>query len=157
MDNFIKATKSQVEELTAISKAAFDTDISVGANEVGGPPEYDSVTWHYKMQRFGNLYALLEDDIIVGGALLFREKKEPQVLYIGRIFVAPQYHRKGYGIELMHCIEQTFSDVQFLRLETPVWNVRTYAFYGKCGFHEMYRDNESVYFEKRIVSKDKRE
>ena len=35
MGNFIKATKSQVEELTAISKAAFDTDISVGANEVG--------------------------------------------------------------------------------------------------------------------------
>ena len=42
---------------------------------IGEPPEYDSVTWHYKMQRFGNLYALLEDDIIVGGAILFRKKR----------------------------------------------------------------------------------
>lgn len=34
------------------------------------------------------------------------------------------------------------------RLETPVWNIRTNSFYPKCGYKEMYRDKESVYYQK---------
>ena len=145
-----KAQKEYIEELTAISKAAFDTDIEVGAEEIGGPPEYDSAEWHYRMQKHGNLFALLEDDVLVGGAVLFKDKKEPGILYIGRIFVTPQYHRRGYGIELMKQMELIFPDVNVFRLETPVWNKRTYAFYSKCGFCEMFCDKESVYFEKAV-------
>lgn len=150
MNSLVKAQKAQIEELARISKAAFDTDITVGAEETGGPPEYDSVKWHNQMQKTGNLYAFLENNELIGGAVLFKDRKEPQVLYVGRIFVDPQYHRQGYGIELMKQIELLFPDVQILRLETPVWNVRTHAFYNKCGFREMFRDKESVYFEKKI-------
>ncbi len=147
---FIKATENQVKKITAISKAAFDTDIFVGAHEAGGPLGYDSLSWHYRMERLGNLYVLFEDDILVAGAVLFYEK-EPGILYVGRIFVDPTYHRKGYGIELMKSIEETFLDIKLIRLETPSWNKRTQAFYIKCGFKEVYQDNESIYFEKEIL------
>lgn len=43
-----QAERKQIERLVDISKAAFDSDIAVGASTVGGPPEYDSVTWHEK-------------------------------------------------------------------------------------------------------------
>jgi len=60
MNRLVKAQKAHIEELTRISKAAFDTDIAVGADEPGGPPEYDSVKWHEQMQKRGNLYAFLD-------------------------------------------------------------------------------------------------
>ncbi len=145
-----RATKEHIENLTAISKSAFDTDIEVGAEEIGGPPEYDSTKWYGRMQRSGNLFSLLDGDNLVGGAVLFKDRKSPTVLYIGRIFIAPQYHRQNYGLKLMEQIESIFPEIQILRLETPVWNKRTYAFYNKCGFCEKYRDSESVYFQKDI-------
>lgn len=145
-----KAEKEHIEKLTAISKSAFDTDIEVGAEEIGGPPEYDSEKWHNQMQNSGNLFSLLDGENLVGGAVLFYDKKFPDVLYIGRIFIDPQYHRQGYGLEMIKQIELTFPTTKILRLETPIWNTRTYAFYTKCGFCEKYRDSESVYFEKRL-------
>ena len=84
----------------------------------------------------------------MGGAILFQDRKDKHVVYVGRIFITPQYHRQGLGIEMMKHIQQNFLGVQVLRLETPVWNVRTNAFYKKCGFQEMFRNQESVYFEK---------
>lgn len=144
----VLANKEQIKELVAISKAAFDTDIEVGADEIGGPPDYDSIQWHIRMQKSGNLYALLNNGEVIGGALLFRDRKEQSVLYVGRIFVAPQYHRRGYGMELMKLVEHVFPDVCCIRLDTPVWNIRTNSFYIKCGFEEKYRDSESVYYEK---------
>ena len=42
-----------VPELTRISKAAFDSDSAVGNPEAGGPPDYDSASWHLRMQING--------------------------------------------------------------------------------------------------------
>lgn len=43
MIDFRKAERNQIERIFGISKAAFDTDIEVGASEVGGPPDYDKI------------------------------------------------------------------------------------------------------------------
>ena len=45
----VQAEQKQIEGIVEISKAAFDSDIAVGASSVGGPPEYDSVAWHEQM------------------------------------------------------------------------------------------------------------
>ena len=37
------AELEHIERIVAISKAAFDSDINVGAAEAGGPPDYDSI------------------------------------------------------------------------------------------------------------------
>ena len=40
-------------------------------------------------------------------------------------------------------------EIENFTLDTPIWNVRTNAFYRKLGYTEVRRDNEFVYYEKR--------
>ena len=87
------------------------------------------------------------DGRIVGGAILFVNGLQ---LNIGRIFVDPEYFRKGYGIFMMQEIERIFSDVKQIFLDTPVWNVRTNAFYQKLGYIENKKDEEFIYYIKKI-------
>ncbi len=148
MIQFKLAEKEQVEELVRISKAAFESDIQVGNTGVGGPPGYDSADWHHQMQESGHLYVLLDDETILGGAVLFQDAENPCMIHIDRIFVAPQYHRKGYGIRLMEEITRVFERPCLFQLDTPIWNIRTSAFYQKCGFQEISRSIEFIHFKK---------
>lgn len=148
MTEFKLAVRANVEDLVRISKAAFESDVQVGADGPGGPPEYDSLEWHYQVQNEEHLYVLLEDGTVIGGAILSGDQEEPGTVYVDRIFVAPQHHRKGYGIELMKQIEALYGERHTLKLDTPAWNMRTNAFYPKCGFHEVRREGEMIYFEK---------
>ena len=143
---FLKASTADAVSLMCISKKAFDSDVEVGAKGAGGPPGYNSLSFHTKMARMNCLYKLVDDYKIVGGALLFLKDNE---LNIGRIFVDPEYFRKGYGIFMMQQIEESFADVKVFTLDTPIWNVRTNAFYQKLGYVEVRRDGDFVYYEKR--------
>ena len=105
-----------------------------------------SVNFHVKMAKTGHLYKLLVDGLIAGGAILFVNGLQ---LNIGRIFVDPDYFRKGYGIFLMQEIERIFPDVNEMFLDTPVWNIRTNAFYQKLGYREYKRDDEIIYYMKK--------
>ena len=131
--------------LTGISKRSFDSDTEVGAPSKEGPPGYMSVPFHTKMARQGHLYKLTDNGLIVGGALLF---PQDDVLNVGRIFVAPEHFRKGYGIFIMQESEKMFPEVKEFTLDTPVWNVRTNSFYTKLGYKEVKRDKEFVYYSK---------
>lgn len=142
---FLKAGTSDAPTLCGISKRAFDSDILVGATTPEGPPGYMSVSFHTKMARQGHLYKLVDDGLIVGGALLFPQN---DVLNIGRIFVAPEHFRKGYGIFIMQETEKLFQEVKEYTLDTPVWNVRTNSFYSKLGYKEIKRDKEFVFYSK---------
>ena len=142
----VKAGTADALTLTGISKRSFDSDTEVGAPSKEGPPGYMSVPFHTKMARQGHLYKLTDNGLIVGGALLF---PQDDVLNVGRIFVAPEHFRKGYGIYIMQEIESLFSDVKEFTLDTPVWNVRTNSFYTKLGYKEVKRDKEFVYYSKK--------
>ena len=144
---FSKAGTSDALTLTSISKRSFDSDVLVGAPLKGGPPGYMSVPFHTKMARQGNMYKLTCDGLIVGGAILYVEN---DVLNIGRIFIAPEHFRKGYGIFIMKEIEKIFPTVKEITLDTPVWNIRTNSFYAKLGYKEIKRDKEFVYYSKII-------
>ena len=63
--------------------------------------------------------------------------------------MSSEHFRKGYGIFMMQQIETMFPDVQIYTLDTPVWNVRTNAFYQKLGYVEVRRDSDFVYYEKK--------
>ena len=143
---FLKAGTADAVSLMCISKKAFDSDVEVGASSVGGPPGYNSLSFHTKMARMNCLYKLVDDYKIVGGALLFLKDSE---LNIGRIFVDPEHFRKGYGIFMMQQIEESFAEAKVFTLDTPIWNVRTNAFYQKLGYVEVRRDGDFVYYEKR--------
>ena len=143
---FLKASTSDALTLNGISKRSFDSDALIGGPPSGGPPGYMSVPFHTKMARQGHLYKLTEDGLIVGGAILFLKD---DVLNVGRIFIAPEHFRKGYGQFLMREIENMFPEVKEFTLDTPVWNVRTNAFYSKLGYREIKRDKEFVFYSKR--------
>ena len=143
---FLKASTADAVSLVAISKHAFDSDVEVGASGAGGPPGYNSLAYHTKMARMGCLYKLMEDYKTVGGAILFTKDDG---MNIGRIFVAPEYFRKGYGIFMMQQIEEQFAEIKIFTLDTPIWNVRTNAFYQKLGYTEVRREGDFVYYEKR--------
>ena len=143
---FVKASTSDALTLNGISKRAFDSDVQVGAPSAGGPPGYMSVSYHTKMARMNHLYKLTDNGLIVGGAILFLDKDK---LNVGRIFVSPEHYRKGYGICMMQEIEAMFPDVKEFVLDTPIWNVRTNAFYTKLGYTELKRDKEFIYYSKK--------
>ena len=143
----LKANTADALTLVGISKHAFDSDVEVGASDLCGPPGYKSLPFYTKMARMNCLYKLIDDDgLTVGGAVLFVKDNE---MNVGRIFVAPEHYRKGYGIFMMQQIEEMFPDVQIFTLDTPIWNVRTNAFYQKLGYVEVRRDGDFVYYEKR--------
>ena len=143
----LKAGTSDALTLNGISKRAFDSDAFLGGPSAGGPPGYMSVSFHTKMARQGHLYKLTEEGLIVGGAILFLQG---DVLNIGRIFVAPEHFRKGYGSIMMQEIESMCPGVKEFTLDTPDWNIRTNAFYTKLGYCEVRRDDEFAYYQKEL-------
>ena len=144
------AELKNIERIVAISKAAFDSDIDVGASEPDGPPDYDSIAWHIQMKTEGHLLQAVIDGKIVGGAILFLDKAG-ETLYIGRIFLDPVHHRKGYGLSLMKMVETYYPGIKKIHLDTPLWNIRTNAFYTKLGYCEVKRDEGFAYYQKELV------
>ena len=145
-----KAELKHIERIAAISKRAFETDIEVGGAMGDYPPEYDSVLWHEQMRNEGHLLRAVVDGEIVGGAILFLDK-DGETLYIGRIFIDPLHHRKGYGLSLMKLVEAYYPGIRKIQLDTPLWNVRTNAFYRKLGYREVNRDEGFAYYQKELV------
>ena len=143
------AELKNIERLVAISKAAFDSDIYVGASEADRPPDYDSIAWHIQMQNEGHLLQAVIDGEIIGGAILFLDK-DGETLYVGRIFIDPVLQRKGYGLSLMKMVETYYPGIKKIKLDTPLWNVRTNAFYTKLGYREVERDVEFAYYQKEL-------
>jgi len=122
----------EVEMITRISVKAFHSDSLLGVDPNDGPPDYDSLKWHEKMQKENHLYSFFnESGRIIGGAILFASE---EMVYIGRIFVSPEYHRQGYGIKMMTEIENLFPSTMLFKLDTPVNNIRTNSFYQKLGY-----------------------
>ena len=144
-----KAEWKHIERIVAISKRAFETDIAVGGAIGDYPPEYDSVAWHEQMLNEGHLLQAVIDEEIVGGAILFVDK-DGETLYIGRIFIDPVHYQKGYGISLMKLVETYYSGIRKIKLDTPLWNVRTNAFYTKLGYCEVERDEGFAYYQKEL-------
>ena len=143
---FMKAGTSDALVLNSISKQAFDSDVEVGGASPGGPPGYQSVSFHVRMARMNNLFKLTDENgVILGGAILFRQG---DTLNIGRIFIDPQHFRKGYGTCMMREIEALFPDARLFTLDTPVWNTRTNAFYTGLGYSEVKRNTDFVCYSK---------
>ena len=142
----LQASTADALTITGISRRAFHSDVEVGAKEKVGPPGYMSVPYYTKMARSNHLFKLMDNGLIIGGAVLFLDNEK---LNIGRIFIGPENHRKGYGIFMMREIEALYPEVKEISLDTPVWNTRTNSFYSKMGYTEVRRDSDFVYYSKQ--------
>jgi ribosomal protein S18 acetylase RimI-like enzyme len=142
----LQASTADALTITGISRRAFHSDVEVGAKEKVGPPGYMSVPYYTKMARSNHLFKLMDNGLIIGGAVLFLDNEK---LNIGRIFIGPENHRKGYGIFMMREIESLYPEVKEITLDTPVWNTRTNSFYSKMGYTEVRRDGDFIYYSKQ--------
>ena len=144
----VKAEANQVEKIVEMSVRAFETDVNVGGAKGEYPPEFDSVEWHKQMAREGQLYQAMIEKDLVGAAIIFYDETKNSV-YIGRMFIDSVYHRKGYGIRLMECIEKTFPCAAEFDLDTPCWNERANAFYKRLGYRIIKVEDGFNYYQKR--------
>ena len=135
----VKAEANQVEKIVDMSVRAFETDVYVGGVKGDCPPEFDSVEWHKQMAREGHLYQAMIGKDLVGAAIS---------VCIGRLFIDSVYHRKGYGIRLMECIEKKFPWATEFHLDTPCWNERTNAFYKRLGYRTIKVEDGFVFYQK---------
>ena len=149
----VKAEANQIEKIVAMSVRAFETDVDVGGAKGAFPPEYDSVEWHKQMAREGHLYLAMVEKDLVGAAIVFPDETGKSV-YIGRIFIDSIYHRKGYGIRLMECIEKAFPCAAAFNLDTPSWNKRTNTFYKRLGYRIVKVEDGFVFYQKRKSEPD---
>ena len=149
----VKAEADQVEKIVDMSISAFETDVNVGGGKGECPPEFDSVEWHKQMARVGYLYQAMIGKDLVGAAIIFPDETKNSV-YIGRIFIDSIYHRKGYGIRLMECIEKDFPCAAEFNLDTPCWNERTKAFYKRLGYRIIKVEDGFIFYQKRKSDPD---
>lgn len=146
--NIAAANINQIPEIVAMSLRAFATDTAVGGEEGDCPPEFDSESWHRQMADEGHLFAAMVDEELVGAAILFIDEEKKR-MYIGRIFIDSIHHKKGYGMQLMKCIEKEFSGIQEIHLDAPSWNVRTNAFYTKLGYEKTKTEDGFAFYQKK--------
>ena len=146
----VKAEADQVEKIVDMSISAFETDVNVGGGKGECPPEFDSVEWHKQM---AHLYQAMIGKDLVGAAIIFPDETKNSV-YIGRIFIDSIYHRKGYGIRLMECIEKDFPCAAEFNLDTPCWNERTKAFYKRLGYRIIKVEDGFIFYQKRKSDPD---
>ena len=145
--HIVIAEENQIKTSVDMSVRAFETDVNFGGTKGDCPPEYDSVEWHKQMAREGHLYQAMIGNDIVGAAIVFPDETKNSV-YIGRIFIDSIHHRKGYGIQLMECIEKNYPSAAEFNLDTPSWNVRTNAFYVKLGYQIIKEEDGFVFYRK---------
>ncbi len=144
----VKAEADQAAKIVDMSVRAFETDVNVGGTKGEYPPGFDSIEWHEQMAREGHLYQAMVENDLVGAAIVFPDEINKSV-YIGRIFIDSIYHRKGYGLRLMECIEKNFPCAAEFDLDTPCWNERTNAFYKRLGYRIIKVEDGFNYYQKR--------
>ena len=144
----VKAETDQAAKIVDMSVRAFETDVNVGGTKGEYPPGFDSIEWHEQMAREGHLYQAMVENDLVGAAIVFPDEINRSV-YIGRIFIDSIYHRKGYGLRLMECIEKYFPCAAEFDLDTPCWNERTNAFYKRLGYRIIKVEDGINYYQKR--------
>lgn len=144
----VKAEEKQIAKIVDMSIRAFETDVDVGGSKGDCPPGFDSAEWHRQMAREGHLYAAIEGNDLVGAAIVFLDESG-ESLYVGRIFIDSLFHRKGYGIRLMDCVEKEFPRVKEFNLDTPCWNKRTNAFYKRLGYRIVKVEDGFNFYRKR--------
>jgi RimJ/RimL family protein N-acetyltransferase len=147
---FAKIVETDLNVLTEISKKAFNTDHRVGCDKKeDGPPGYTSKQFHIKKMKTAKaFYKIIHNDKIIGGFWFIDQGNGHY--YFARIFIDPEYHGKGIGLQSFDYLFTEYPDVKKWTLETPPWNVRTKAFYKKLGFKIVKETNDDIFFERAM-------
>lgn len=148
----LEATPADAVALTALQVEAFEADARRYSDAPpGGPPGYDDVAWQVARMSRGGYFKILEEDALVGGAIVFRTG--PASCEVGRIWVAPDREGRGVGGRALELLEQAFPEAVVWTLDTPSWATRNHRFYEHRGYRRVREEwahgMRLVFFEKR--------
>jgi ribosomal protein S18 acetylase RimI-like enzyme len=113
-------------------------------------PAIESITsqWHApellaeQIQNPEIYFAVAREGGVVVGVIT--AQKQDDVIVVNRLYVRPQYQRRGIGRQLLESSYRTFHDAQKVRLTVEAENRKGVAFYAKHGFRETTRGSEVV-------------
>ena len=80
-------------------------------------------------------------------------KLTDRAVFMYRLYIIPEYQRKGVGSKLMESALETFPKTKTIRLEVEEKNEKGISFYKKQGFREIGRKIEKVLDERMPVIK----
>lgn len=87
-------------------------------------------------------FAIARDGGVVVGVITARRRDD--IVVVNRLYVRPQYQRRGIGRQLLESSYRTFHDAQRVRLIVEAENRKGVAFYAKHGFRETARSSPKV-------------
>lgn len=95
-----------------------------------------------QMQNPEIYFAIARDGAVVAGVITARKKDD--AIVVDRLYVLPQYQRRGIGRQLLESSYGTFRGAQRVRLTVEAQNRKGVSFYAKQGFRETARISEEV-------------
>ncbi|WP_210366960.1 GNAT family N-acetyltransferase [Bacillus sp. REN3] len=150
----VKASVDDAEKLTAIMTRTFDEEarkwLPKGEQVVDyniQPPGYDSLGMNKFMIRELEYFKILFEGEIVGGIIVTLTGKSYG--RIDRLFINPDFQRKGIGTTVIERIQDVFPNVRAWDLETSSRQISNHAFYEKTGFQIMFQTAEEYHYIKR--------
>jgi ribosomal protein S18 acetylase RimI-like enzyme len=78
----------------------------------------------------------------VAGVITALEKDD--AIVVNRLYVRPQYQRRGIGLQLLESSYRAFRAARRVRLAVEAENRKGIAFYAKHGFREAGRMTEQI-------------
>ena len=78
------------------------------------------------------VYKASINDKIVGCIMV--KTLSPSEMYIHRIFVFPEYQRRGYGTQILNTLIKLYDTINTFSLHCPEKIKSNVYFYSKCGF-----------------------
>ena len=129
MIDLAKLEKSDLNEFTELAIQSFEEDKTMYGEY---PPLIDIENHTLRFIQQGDTYKILKAGRLIGGTVIFNDRKGHYTL--GAIFIHPAYQNQGIGQQVMHLIEEQYSDAKSWFLDTPYLSVRNHHFYEKMGY-----------------------
>jgi ribosomal protein S18 acetylase RimI-like enzyme len=134
------ASESDATEILEIQKLAFHKQ-GILYNDFALPPLVQTVDELLEDCKTYLFLKATHEGKIVGSV---RGRAEGETCFISRLNVHPDYQNRGIGKRLMHAIENKFSGARRYELFTGEKSGKNLALYGKLGYSEYRKKQQSA-------------
>lgn len=129
--------EKDIEVLTPVMKAAFDTDTRMHTELAeDGPAGYDTGELLRRLLKLENAVSkvICADGRMIGE---YTVRQSAETCTLEMFFIDPLYASRGIGTRVWMDMEREHGDGKTWLLETPDYSLRNHHFYEKCGFEKI--------------------
>jgi ribosomal protein S18 acetylase RimI-like enzyme len=149
--NILKATKSDLFKIIELQKIAYLSEADIH-NDYSIQPLTQTIEELEKEFENCIILKLVENNNVIVGSIRAYVKNDR--VYIGKLFVHPDFQNKGYGTKLLNEIE-TYFEHKIFELFTSTKSNKNLYLYKKNGYKEIKQEKGPeniifVFLEKRV-------